>query len=727
MPKIPTGQEQLRMNPSSPVSIADTNDARLVGNAVSKLGGAVGDYGAQLGRIENVERDIKAQEKKNILDAEGAAALEEAKRSGEKDIPKAFERIYGERTSKILENDPDAKSDPILYSRMTDTAGQISQVGQIHAQTEMLRAGEERVLNAFKETTNSYRKSVAQTPDAAVSMFKDFKINVLDKAADVAGVSAVRRSDMEYAARADFAEATIDGYMSQKKFGKALRLLNAKTTGTVELNGMQVPIEMQDSSGKPLSPEEVSFMSALSPEKRDQIVNRIRVAGETENTMKIGYLNGVMNDYRVAITNGISVDPKQLTQTYNSIDQLHISQSEKALMKDSFKNMINIAQYANQMKGMRQSDMDAMMQKARAESLAGKPGDPAFNMERRQQDLQMLESFYKQEIQRRGKDGASAALDAVPGLRQLKAQAADGSPDATQSYVSQSMAVQRSLGIAQPKAVTIREASEIGTRIKASTSPEMLVQNISQLKQQYGPYTQDVLAQAVEKSDEYKMLAFVSDETQAARVAENILNRPQLEAQLKSLPQAAAEQIKGSAKSVAQKSIAPYAAALNKAYPDGSAGGMIASMTKQVEAEAIKTLLVNDTNAGDLYRKSSTVLTDSFNFINSGAGAVVIPKNVRGVPVDKDRVKSFMEHTVTPEGLQALDVKMPEGLTPEQRQEKAKRFSEVARWIPSPELDGLTLIIGGQATDSKGKPIFIPLSDVERKMKEMNIKTGWFN
>lgn len=701
------------MNPSSPVSIADTNDARMQGTATAKLGSSLGEFGDQLGKLQKAERDIEFSKQKNVLEAESMVALEEAKVSGEKDIPKAYQKIYQAKVSKVMEGAP--KDDDVLYSQMTDFASQAETIGQKYAQVEQLKVGEQSVLNKFTEAKNSHLNVVRTNPADLSARFKAFDAEVLQPAANVSGIDGKKRSDLDLAARADFGYAAVDGFIEKKQFGQALRLLNAKTTGTVEIDGVKVPMEMTDTSGKPLSDEEVSIMAALPAAQKDQLRDRIRVKGESEATMRIGDINGRMKDVRVAMENGIPVNPNEFKKIGGMIDQTNLPATAKAIMKDTALNMATTAQYANKMRGATVDDMQKILAEARQKSLRGKPGDPAFNMERRQQDYDLLEKVYTNAIQKRIKDGPGAALESEPDLEVMRKASLGGDQGSTVKYLDASTAQQKRLGIAQPQVLQPDEVLNYGQMLKAAPNPETLVGAVQQMQSKYGRYAQQAIMEAAKENDEYKMLAFAYDPQSQQRMAQNIMSKKSINEDLKRQDNESAKLIKESAKATAFRAMMPYAQTLNQAYPNGEAGGLLSAMQAQVETEAIKQKLTGNTSA-----KPEKILTESFSVVSRGNQMVVVPKMISGQTVDSEKIGNFMESTVTPQGLQKLGIMGNPKDTPEKAQERLSRQSAAAKWIPSPELDAIVLTVNGSmALDKDRRPIMVPLTDVEKKYRQL--------
>jgi hypothetical protein len=128
MPIIPRNNEAVQIQPRNPVPIAGTGDARIAGESLANLGGAIANVGAKVkdyyDKQDEFERQNDVNEAKNALQNVYKSAADYAARVSKPDGSDLSDNYYKKanpEAAKVVSDygqDPQSNRDIMSYGRM---------------------------------------------------------------------------------------------------------------------------------------------------------------------------------------------------------------------------------------------------------------------------------------------------------------------------------------------------------------------------------------------------------------------------------------------------------------------------------------------------------------------------------------------------------------------------------------------------------------------------------
>lgn len=722
MPRIPLGQFQQRINPNSPVDIGSTNDARLAGNAISGVGSGLMTLGQQAERVEEAGRVIELDNQRMEINQAARLSMDEALRSGEVDKAAVYNRVYEKRSKAILK-DPDANP---VYDRATSYAERARITTETHLQYEAMKQRSVEVLDKTRVNLNSKLDSIRENPEEAALHFRGGKA-VLDEIGGISVVDAKDVTRMEAGFREEAGLALVSGYANKKQYSKAYSLLralakdpnmppdltislkpneamdagyiDAKQYGELVQSGQDYTYQLTDPKGIKLTPEESQLMLSIPSEKKSALIKQIQQKAKIENIMRMGDINSWMRGATSAALEGKPPTDAEYKAKLVQAQSIENPEQRKTLVNQLQMNkQMGIAAQEMQKAGSN-ADIDKYFMDAVSKIKTTGSGDKYQVKDQQNKAIEALGQVYNAVKKQRKEDPSLAFIRSDDEINKQYQMTLDGNPEASQAFGAMMSARQKHAGMSDAVILPKAASLEIGKQLMGTRNPDMLQKLVGGIEKQWGEYAPQVMREAIKTDTSLEPLTLMHVDSSPAwrrSLAENILNGKEIR---ESYVKMSSTAMYNSLKKSVTGGLAPINDILSSQYPGGSTAKFFNNLVDNVTIDAAK----NGGNADDIVKR----VKDKLRRANSNNGSVIVPGVESVVPVEQ-----YMRKSLQPENVEKLGI----AHLPNDPQQRANHIMDIvnnARWVNTPEFDGLYL--KGQRgfyVDPSGNNIKVKFSDM---------------
>jgi len=315
--RIPRRQENVRMQASAPVEIAQATNA--TNEAIGQFGAQIAQFGKQ--QME-IDRELRVQEGMNEISNEAQRAKANADQNAAPDGSDHMQLVKEgmKNSQKIVnvyaDNDPVVQRKLQSFQRRADADLATSSVITSSVMAE--KNNYTRMEGLSNDAANRIRENPSETMLTAETMNYNTMIDglVAKKVMSPANAAKIKQANSEQAAL-----QYIEGLGNKKQFSKALASLSANhedpslyndlTPEQAQKMGLIDPNEASAlltkgetykvpvmSKGKiKLSPEVAAQMKNISPAKKAALIDQLTTKAKAESAMRMSDLNASINGY----------------------------------------------------------------------------------------------------------------------------------------------------------------------------------------------------------------------------------------------------------------------------------------------------------------------------------------------------------------------------------------------------------------------------------------------
>lgn len=702
--RIPRRTENVRMNDSAPVEIAQATTAAF--QARDKVASSLMQFAAEQEATDRkINVDAGANAIKNLAEGAKANAMKMSAPDGSnygqivgdsmKDADKVINEFskgdryvqkqlqaYKARVDEDLTTDSTiaiaAKMENFNYQRV-DALG-------IDSANRIRENPKENLLAAEGTTYNNMINSITKTPSNPTGSISPENAVKIKKA---------------YAERA--AGQLIEGLGNSKQFSKAVALLGANHEDPALYNemapqdaqklGLLDPDEakaMLDkgekykspvmSKGKvKLGPVESAIMNQLSPEKKAQLLDQLTTQAKAESAMRMTDLNANIEGFEKLSRAGQPQSADGIRALKNQINSTDLPMVAKKRLHDKVNSANAIAQQlsvaANTPRsqwGQLTTKAGAAMTMANGSAAAYDPrmaddGDFAIKANR----LENQEVFQKALDGIRAKqdaDGAQFVATTDQQANTLWKAAQSGLPQDIQKYANYTTQKQAMLGISPDKIRVLPDAaaSQVAVEIKAQPDARQTNAYIEGLQIKYGPNFNKVMGEIAGTDPllkNYKTLALVNSKTRT-----NLVDAMKNETAIKKAI-ASDEVLRTVAKDIdyrATNIIQGFKGALAGVSSDSASVESVNSVQELVSLHAQRALVQNPNAKPEqlVAQAYQDVVGSNFAIVDGGKSTVLVPRSIGQYQVDDKNSQvfgAFMDVYSKADNIKDLGVYVPKG------------------------------------------------------------------
>lgn len=704
MPIIPQGQENVRLNPSSPVPIASTTDARITGEAIARFGAGVEQFG---GKLLEVQRDINKNEGRAKINSIYQTGFDRAKREAQPDgsdlnklVAKYTEQPVADAINETSSWDWNVRRDLEGYKTRVDS--------DIRTQTvitgaEMLEKDNYRRLDLASDTAAD---RVREQPNENLigAEFRNYNA-LIDKQVTEGRMSAPVATKLKSDAQKKIAVQYIDGLSNIGADAKALAFLRANQEDPDLVNELtpqlaqdmglidsreaaalaekgekyKVPVMTKGDKVR-LTPELTALNQAIDPETKSRMIDKLSRKAKEKSELRMADLNAQLNGFEAVALSGQPIDEANLPDLIRQIDSFpSLPPVAKSRLKDKVYTAMAINRRLQDVAATPRSNYQDFLSKAQGEIgqadafTRGKNPDGSPVMDyaidaNRMKALETVEASMASIIKEQNEDAAQYVLDHDPGnqMKSLEFGTRDGDSKGTATYINASLAKQRYLEIPADKQRVLpkAEALRIGQTLAAQPDSENVNEYLGQLEKQYGHYYPRVMKEVSsynKKAEAYATAAFAPIETRTALVDalknEEAINKAFSDRGFSETKSALVDE------AIRKTTLGDLNRVYSTTSGDASGVATVNNLQRAITLQ-VKSALLQDPDAKipDLVKKSYDDLVGSqYAVVKTDNSTLMVPKRAGGVVTNPEFVKGFVEVYSRGENFSKLNVAVPKG------------------------------------------------------------------
>ena len=756
--RIPRRTENVRMNDSAPVEIAQATTAAF--QARDKVASSLMQFAAEQEATDRkINVDAGANAIKNLAEGAKANAMKMSAPDGSnygqivgdsmKDADKVINEFskgdryvqkqlqaYKARVDEDLTTDSTiaiaAKMENFNYQRV-DALG-------IDSANRIRENPKENLLAAEGTTYNNMINSITKSPSNPTGSISPENAVKIKKA---------------YAERA--AGQLIEGLGNSKQFSKAITLLganhedpslynemapqDAQKLGLLDPDEAKAMLDKGETYKSPvmskgkikLGPVESAIMNSLPPAEKARLIDKYTTAAKAESAMRMTDLNADIEGFVKLSMSGEVQSADGIRALKNQINSTEMPIVAKKRLHDKINTANAVAHQAQLAANTPRDQWGKLLTKAGdAMNMAGgsaaafdprmaDDGDFAIKANRKEAQ----EAFVKTLEGIRAKQDADAAQFVATTDQQantLWKAAQSGAPDDIQKYANYTTQKQAMLGISPDKIRVLPEAaaSQVAVEIKAQPDARQTNAYIEGLQIKYGPNFNKVMGEIAGTDPllkNYKTLALVNSKTRT-NLVDAMKNEPAIKKAI-----ASDEVLKTVAQDIDYRStniIQGFKGALAGVSSDSASVESVNSVRELVSLHAQRALVQNPNAKPEqlVAQAYQDVVGSNFAIVDGGTSTVLVPRKIGTYDVsDKQAqiVGAFMDVYSNKRNIPDLGVYIPKDQDPDIYLD---RVAKTSVWVTNEDQTGLMYVtknIDGSSeavTDKFGKRIERSYDDI---------------
>lgn len=620
MPIIPTLQSSQILNPSSPVEIASTRDARLEGETMQTIGNAANKLASTWRAVSN---EVEQTKLRTEAELEMDELHTQIKLSGKPD-GSDYEEMYSKGADRIFQSKIKDVWDPQLRLSLEKDFEIQKANGQLRTREEAFNSFQSHTTDGAKEIIGMMGRQAMNNPDTADAILQDFRGGFIK---NLEGKLSPKLLEQYYdLARQSAIKGRIDGLINSKRFGEAFNDLNAtEQESTIKLTADQMGslglkadgdtyLPMVDRKGAALTAPRSELLRGLTPDQRDAFLDQIKRASEVATHTKMRVVNDNVSAYVQFRLQGKEVSASEAAAVRGMVSGL------PADIRGQYQAKIAQADKVGPIirKAMTGSRDDVAKALKSLDEIGSKPGDLAARAEAeelKRHALTAIAQIQKNDLE----DPVAFGLQSNQDAATLK-RAAQADPKMTPQFVQKSLADQSYRGIPMhlQRVMTNGEATANGERILAAqmTDPSLLANEIDRLDQTYGQYFPQAMKEIVKENKGIDpgigVAAIMHNPNSKREVLTNVIQRKQI-AQL--FEKVEPEQ-KKYLKNDLESNKAAFMGALRANLKSADGLETLKTFEEQVEIQAQKNMVMKNMKPADAARNAyETVIGSNFEVV----------------------------------------------------------------------------------------------------------------
>lgn len=748
---IPQNKEQVRMNVSSPVPLASAESARGVGQAMQRFGNTMQDAGGvaarEYKRLDDMDRRTKVMEaegellsvKKLSLDAASKEAAEDGsdlQKKYQEKVQPAIDTVY-----KKFSSDPEGaqalRNSQIRLDAEYNTSIAMEAVSRketaVVSRLDKISAEE---ANRVRENPNEemvvagLRKMNADL-DELVSVNPGFKAN-----AGKIGKAHAERLALHY----------IKGLENKGEHGKVLSQLSAHQTDSEMFTDVD-PEQAQalgliDSSQaqelkskglhhkmptltkrdkKVLPPGMAAVLSNMSPEKKDEFMDRARAKVQQQTELRMADLNAELSGFIGLAQRGVPIEDAQVAKLkglVNSNNNMTLSAKARVMDKiDTEQALSSVLSLAAGLPPEQRVGLEEKLaHKIGLTSAAATKVDPRMGnahmdfavRENREAAKQRLRQGLEEMDTRLQKDAPTFKLQTDTEFETMYRGTLDNTPEgveATRTYTEKLIAEQTRLGVSPQniRALTKGDSQAIAQRFKAAPSSTEANMEMMQLQAKYGPkHFPQVMADLVKDNKDmadYQIAVYADPQTRG-KLLDAVKNADAIETSFKNRDDASSQAT--NIKSVIKERMGPFSRAVMASAPDSGSLGFLNSFEKAMELQIKQGMEKGSTNPDKLAKEAyEDIIGSQYQVLSGPTGSVIAPKQLEfngangqviARPLPEKRITGFLSAYSEPGSFSELGVAPPKSWSGDPLKFKNELLPRNHRWITNTSQSGLQLM-----------------------------------
>jgi hypothetical protein len=758
---IPRAQENLRMNVSSPVPIAGTSDARIIGESMANMGAGAASFGkavySHFQRQEDFATENRKLDAKNNLENVYRESYAEAKRKAAPDGSDLGKKMMEELEPRLNELYTPMTGDTEVYKStkmMEDRINSDFSTDLVIEQGVML---EKHNYQQLETSGDNLANSIREAPNEVVmsSKIKEYGATV-DSIVAKGGMSPSNAVKVRQSFYNKSSRQFIEGLEDRKQYGKALQFLKANQedpnlstalspqdaqkmgfiTGpeaeALSSRGetYKVPVMTKGDKVK-LTPEMSEALQHMDPKEKANWIDNLQSKALAESATRLSELNAQVNGFEVVATNGGDYSPSQVAKLKTAINN---NPNLNATSRTRMMDQINTADTINsQMKvlantpraqwGEVMAKFDEKLKLSENDAakydpkMKGIGQDFAVQANRMQAKKKLMESV-KRELDRQESMPASYVMKNDPAIADLFRATGSKDPADAQRYAAATLARQNYLGISQANMQLLPDPSGEADFLKAQPDSSLASRRVSELQAQWGPYFPKVMneiASSDKSMSAYRAAVYVSPQVRPY-VIDAIRNQAEINKSFKEQPGAAASltAIKNMVSLKMESFTKGLTSGANSSKRLEIANSMQEAIKLQVMREAVRPGADLNESIDRVYKQT---VADNFYFESGGNSDVVVPKKSGRVMMDEGVVSNFITANSGQEGLKRWNVQVPINYKPDRY---FKDIRDNGKWVTNEAMDGISLKMRNNETglfmpvlDNQGREIEVKYEDIQ--------------
>jgi hypothetical protein len=723
---IPRGNQELRVQRSSPVQIGSTTGARMDGESLQAGARGLQNIG---NAFINESRKQKAFEDQNTLiesRAEITSVLKrsevEAKRIAQADGSDLIDR-YNSLSQPALAETLNKIKDPKIRAQMESFAKAAGTNLGVGLEIDSLAMREQHNFNRLEGSKNLYADMIRENPneDLAVLNTANFMAD-MDSLVTQGILTEQNAQRLAMGARQDFAASYIDGLEKSGQYGKAINFLRANQeeglfadidTKTALESGLIDSKEKArlDAAGEKfkspvltkgdkvrLSPELTALANSLDPAKKAQKIKQLEGRAKAASEIRISDVNAQLSGFGAIAMSGGEYSREEVNRLRTQVNTLNVPVEAKRRMHDKINTLDAIngqmktagnthrSQWGNLVADLPNVIKDVSKDQAMIDpGMQGIERDFAARGFREQAISQFAVSMDNLAKTIDHNPGGSPFVLGDPEVMEAYIKSRDGDSAATQAYIKTSLKRQAQLGIPNPRALPNEELASIKNTVDMASNAEEKMALLAGLENKYGEFTPGVIQQAAQITKDKKFMEMVpimqADPMYRKTMLDMQQNRPHIEEMIKK-----DERLKTKADSADQvitNKMRPVTQALMGTVDDATNTAK-ANGYRNLLSDHVRASLVRDPNADvkELVEQAyNDVIASNNNVIATGRSMVMIPNKVKVLADDPNNpgkkiltdyhynpayMQAALKVYSTPKGFRELNIEIPTDYKTEQ-------------------------------------------------------------
>lgn len=234
---------------------------------------------------------------------------------------------------------------------------------------------------------------------------------------------------------------------------------------------------------------------------------------------------------------------------------------------------------------------------------------------------------------------------------------APSSPEAKRKAIRLALDKQKYVGVQFPRVTSNQSAKADAMALMSIGDEQAGSQAIDKAHMEYGEnfpkYMQELITHG-NLPEHFRVIAFTNNPYDRQRLYAAAKNGKELKERIKNDPDINIEKFNNSV----VRALEPYLAPIARSSAGGNKQEYLNAITDLVKADAYAKLATG-ANDGAAIKQAVTIVSNMFQQVNEGQSKIVVPTTIGGVPMDVDRIKSFMKAKRTPQAWDEMGVVAP--------------------------------------------------------------------
>lgn len=662
MPIIPRTNETVRMQASSPVQIASTSDARISGNAMAELGGAIQDFSAK--QLE-IDRNLRRAEYRDAIENEVKIAEDTARRSAAPDgsdygqkFNEAAKPAIDKAMNQYAGNDPRLRREFESYTKRVQ--GNINTDIAIRSAQMMESHNFSRAEGLMNNSISRLRENTPLTPESAANYIAS-EAKAYGAVIDGMGMSPENAAKARKAYYEGASVAFIDGLGNKQRYGEALRylqatqkspdlvtemspekarelgLIDSREAQALAASGMQhtIPI-MSDAKGKQIPQEIANLMNGLPANKKAALIDQMRAKAQEQVQIRLSDLNSTYRGFeKIALEGGSysEAEKQSLLRDVNAAPGLTLTARKRLIDRinsvDAVNSQLKVAkttprsQWGDLLGKAAEGISSAGDRAAKADPrMAGADRDFAIR-ESRQEALASFQSSLSAIQKQQNDDPAGFLLRNDPEIDLLARGVKDG--EGVEKFATTMLNKQAYLGMPQ-RVLSKQQAYGIAQQLLSNPDAETKNDYLNGLQSQYGKHYPRMIQEVAKEDKALEPLAAVTyaNPFTRAKALDAITAAPQLKIEFaKPENQVKRERIDMESQNVMSAFRTSVLGGTNSA----SKLGVVQSIEDMIKLQAQRDVLRSDISPKEAVKKAYADIVDStYAIVSGGNQSVLVPR-----------------------------------------------------------------------------------------------------